>query len=114
MEKDLPELPPPPTVDDNRPDPNEWIEHRREENGATVITWRRRGDRPSPREAGRSLGAGFGRLSGSDAQRSEGMAQAMADGFRNARERDAETRELTNDPDWLRQCGFYGRSEDDL
>ena len=55
----------------------------------------------SARQAGQSLGAGFRRLSGADMQRLEGMARAISDGFRNAR--DAETRELTSDPEWLRQ-----------
>ena len=76
--------------------------------------------RPGPekssaaRQAGQTLGAGFRRLSGADMQRLEGMARAISDGFRNACARDAETRELTSDPEWLRQYGFYGRSEDDF
>lgn len=78
--------------------------------------WKRPGPGKSTgaRQAGRNLGESFGRLSGADAQRSEGMAQAMADGFRNAREQAAADAELARDPDFMRSAGFYGRSEDDL
>ena len=47
-------------------------------------------------------------------QRVENMASAISTGIRNARLRDQEMEELTRDPDWLRQCGFYGRDESDL
>lgn len=63
------------------------------------------------------MGSGFAKLSGgsrADVERIGNMASAIDIGMRNARLRDQEMAELTRDPDWLRQCGFTGRSEDDF
>jgi hypothetical protein len=64
------------------------------------------GPRPSPREAGQSLGQGFARLNGASKQRLENISAAIDKGFLVATTRDEMTSELSSDPDFLESMGF--------
>jgi hypothetical protein len=73
-----------------------------------------RGTKRKPRQSGQALGAGFAALNGTQLQTAEHFVAAIVRGQGAAQQREAATRNLSQDPEHLRSLGFYGRTNEDL
>jgi hypothetical protein len=70
----------------------------------------------SPRTArarGEAMGAAFATLNSQDFDRASDMRSAVDAGFHNAARRDEYERDCAENPEMLRDMGFFGRSEED-